>query len=55
MSRMLFLLVTTLGGTIGWWVGERLGFGLMGTFFISAIGSFIGIYVAWRITVDYLD
>lgn len=45
---------TTVGGYLGWWIGESMGFGFMGAFFVSAIGSLVGIYVAWRILVDYL-
>ena len=45
----------SVGGYIGWWAGDSLGFGLMGTFLISSLGSLVGIYVAWRVLVDYLD
>jgi hypothetical protein len=45
----------TVGGYIGWWAGECLGFELMGTFLISSLGSLVGIYVAWRVITNYLD
>lgn len=55
MNRVLFFAGTTLGGYVGWWAGEYMGFELMGTFLVSSLGSIAGIYVAWRIVVDYLD
>jgi hypothetical protein len=44
----------TVGGYVGWWAGESLGFGLMGTFLISSLGTMVGIYAAWKVLVDYL-
>jgi hypothetical protein len=44
----------TVGGYVGWWLGESLGFELMGTFLISSVGTIIGIYAAWKVLVDYL-
>lgn len=55
MNRLLFFAGMTLGGYIGWWAAESLGFDLMGTFLISSLGSMVGIFIAWRILVDYLD
>jgi hypothetical protein len=55
MNRLLFFVGTTLGSYAGWWAGEYMGFELMGTFLISSLGGIVGIYVAWRIVVDYLD
>lgn len=55
MNKIMFFLGTTLGGYLGWWAGESMGFDLMGTFLVSSVGSIAGIYAAWRIIVDYLD
>ena len=52
---MLIFIGMTVGGYLGWWAGENLGFGLMGTFLISSLGSLIGIFVAWKATTDYLS
>ena len=45
----------TIGGYGGWWAGDYIGFGLMGAFLVSSLGSMAGIYVVWRIMTDYLD
>jgi hypothetical protein len=45
----------TVGGYVGWWVGDVLGFGLMGSFVVSSLGSVVGIYVAWKLLVDHFD
>ncbi len=55
MTRLLMFIGMTVGGYIGWWVGECLGFGLMGDFLVSSLGSLAGIYAAWRVLTDYLD
>ncbi len=55
MYRMMTLIGITLGGWVGWWAGDYVGLGLMGTFLVSSLGSFAGLYVAWRIVVGYLE
>ena len=55
MTRLLMFVGTTVGGYLGWWLGECLGFGMMGAFLVSILGSAVGIYAAWRVVTDYLD
>ena len=55
MNRLLIFVGMTLSGYVGWWAGDYLGFGLMGTFLVSSLGSMAGIYVIWRIMTDYLN
>ena len=55
MNRLLMFVGMTLGGYIGWWAGDLMGFGLMATFLVSSLGSFVGIYAAWRVLRDYLS
>jgi hypothetical protein len=55
MNRLLMFLGTTVGGYVGWWAGDCLGFGLMGAFLVSSLGSMIGLFVAWKVLVDYLN
>ena len=55
MNRLLMFIGVTVGGYVGWWGGECLGFGLMGTFLVSSLGSAVGIYLVWRFMRDYLD
>ncbi|NQT15362.1 MAG: hypothetical protein HQ582_21580 [Planctomycetes bacterium] len=55
MHRLLMFVGMTLGGYVGWWAGDYVGLGLMGTFLVSALGSLAGVYLAWRIIRDYLE
>ena len=55
VNRMLMFIGLTVGGYLGWWAGDAIGFGLMGTFLVSSLGSIVGIYVMWRVLVDYLS
>lgn len=42
MTRLLVLVGTTLGSTLGWWIGAPLG--LMVAFIFSMIGFGCGMY-----------
>jgi hypothetical protein len=55
VNRLLMFVGMSVGGYLGWWVGDYLGFGLMGTFLVSSLGSLIGIIAAWWVAVNYLD
>lgn len=54
MNRTLIFVGMTLGGYVGWWAGDYVGLGLMGTFMVSSLGSVVGVYLAWRIMRDFL-
>ena len=54
MIRLLMFIGMTVGGYVGWWVGDAIGFGLMWTFLVSTLGSLAGIYVVWKVLTDYL-
>jgi uncharacterized protein YcfJ len=49
---MLVLAGTSLGGWIGWALGDR--FGLMAAFMLSLVGTAAGLYFANRIARNYL-
>jgi hypothetical protein len=55
VNRLLMFVGMTVGGYVGWWAGEYVGFDLMGTFLVSSLGSLVGIYAVWRIMRDYLS
>jgi len=55
VNRLLMFLGMTIGGYLGWWAGDYLGFELMGAFLVSSLGSMAGIYVVWRFMGDYLS
>jgi hypothetical protein len=40
---------------LGWWLGDKLHFGLMATYLISGIGSLVGVYVGWFINQTFLS
>ena len=41
-----------VGGYVGWTFGEHIGF--MTAFFVSGLGSLIGVYAGWRFAREYL-
>ena len=49
MERRMIYVGMFLGGWVGWWIGGKIGLELMGTFLVSTLGSFAGIYLTWRI------
>jgi len=55
MNRLLIFIGMSVGGYVGWWIGDSIGFGLMGTFFISSLGSIAGVYGAWRLGRYFID
>lgn len=51
LSKMLNFIGATIGGSLGWWAGERVGF--MTAFILSIIGTGIGIYFGHRVAKNY--
>jgi hypothetical protein len=47
MQKLLAFVGASLVGTVGWWLGERVGF--MTAFFLSMIGTGVGMYAGRRI------
>jgi outer membrane lipoprotein SlyB len=52
VNKLFWLIGATLGGWLGWAVGER--FGIMAAVMLSAVGTGLGIYLAHRVIRDYL-
>jgi hypothetical protein len=52
MSRLFVLIGATVGGAVGWWLGERVGF--MTAFVLSLVGTGFGMYAGGRIAREYL-
>lgn len=42
---------TTLGGWLGWWIGDKVG--LMTAFLLSMVGTGLGLYLGRRFTEFY--
>jgi hypothetical protein len=55
-SRFYFPITTCIITSLllSGWAGDYLGFGLMGSFLVSFLGSAVGIVVAWKVQTDYL-
>ena len=51
MEKLFWLIGATVGGWLGWALGER--FGIMAAAMLSAVGTGVGIYLAYRIIRDY--
>jgi hypothetical protein len=49
MQKLLIFIGTMIGGSLGWWAGEQLGFDLFVNFLLSGAGSLTGIYAGWKI------
>ena len=47
LGKLLGFICATVGGGIGWWAGESVGF--MTAFFLSMLGTGIGIYAGKRL------
>lgn len=52
LGKLLGFIGATIGGAIGWWAGASVGF--MTAFFISMIGTGVGIYAGRRLA-DHFD
>ena len=52
MKGLIWLVGGTVGGAVGWWIGDR--FGVMTAFILSTVGSGIGIYFCGRLAAEYL-
>ena len=52
MSKLLALLGATIGGAIGWWLGARVS--TMAAFFLSVLGTAVGVYASRRIAAPLL-
>jgi len=50
MTRMLWLIGSTVGGGIGWWVGSFLG--IWGAVMLGVVGTAAGVYWARRYVRD---
>jgi uncharacterized membrane protein YbhN (UPF0104 family) len=52
VSKLLGFVGATVGGSIGWWLGARIG--IMTAFIASVVGTGAGMYAARRLFADYL-
>jgi hypothetical protein len=52
MSKVLAFIGATVGGAVGWWLGDRVG--LMTAFLLSMVGTGVGMYAGIRFARQYL-
>src|SRR5262245_30380703 len=53
VTKLLAFVGGSVGGAIGWWLGERVG--IMTAFIISVFGTAAGVYVGIRIGKDHFE
>ena len=51
VKKLLVPVGTTIGGAVGWWIGDRVG--IMTAFMLSMVGTGLGMYVGVRIARQY--
>ena len=51
MTKVIIFIAATVGGAIGWWLGESYGF--MTAFMVSMVGTGIGMYAGFRVAERY--
>ena len=51
MEKLFWMIGATVGGWLGWFLGEPMG--MMAAVILSAVGTGVGIYLAYRIMNDY--
>ena len=49
MTKLCIFVGTTIGGYVGWEAGEAVGFGMVGAFLASGVGSILGVYYGWKL------
>jgi hypothetical protein len=55
MNRLPIFIGMLVGGYGGWWLGGCCGFGLVGCFLVSSLGSAVGVFVVWKLLRIFLD
>jgi uncharacterized membrane protein YeaQ/YmgE (transglycosylase-associated protein family) len=52
MSKLLGILGATIGGAIGWWLGALMS--TMAAFFLSVLGTAVGVYAGRRVAATFM-
>ena len=52
-KHALILMVSSILGGIGWWVGDLIN--LVAALLISTVASLYGVYLGWKLNSDYLE
>ena len=49
MMKLCIFAGTTIGSYAAWYLGSLVGFQFVGCFFISGIGSIVGVWAGWKL------
>ena len=49
MNKLFCFVGATVGGYAGWYLGELVGWEILGCFFLSGLGSIAGIVAGWKL------
>ena len=52
MNKVFAFIGASVGGAVGWWLGDRVG--LMTAFLLSMVGTGLGMYAGLRLARQYL-
>jgi hypothetical protein len=52
MQKLSIFIGLMLGSSVGWWLGDMME-GPTTAFLLSSVGTFLGVYVGWRVWWDY--
>ena len=53
MMKLCIFAGTTIGGFAFGFLGDALGFSLLGSFVFSGVGSVVGVYAGWKVALHY--
>ena len=53
MKKLLIIVSISIGGWIGWWLGEH--FGLMTAYLLSVVGGAAGLYIGRQVMRNYME
>jgi uncharacterized membrane protein AbrB (regulator of aidB expression) len=49
MIKLCIFAGTTIGGYVGWFLSDALGFSFFTSFLASGVGSLAGIWAGWKV------
>lgn len=53
MKKLLNIISISVGGWIGWWIGEHIG--IMTAYLLSVFGAAAGLYLGRKLMTSYLE
>ncbi len=53
MTKLCIFLGTTVGGYGFWFIGDLCGLGFFANFFLSGLGSVVGVWAGWKLAQKF--